>query len=275
MKRIIRVFPKRRNMTPDDGMVFIGEPQLMMPEADEVHVSCAFTWEKAKAERLAEAWRQYYPIVKLGGPAYGNITHDFVPGRYIKQGVTFTSRGCNNNCPWCLVPEREGKLYEFPDFAAGDNIQDNNLFQCSSAHLDKVFAMLKTQKAATFSGGDAREITDDLAERLRSIKIKQLFLASDTEGAIKPLRRAIVRLNGLSKDKIRCYVLIGHNGETIPEAETRLKTVYEAGCLPYAMLYQAPTDKETKWPKEWTRFARIWQRPAAIKAIMKAVNNAD
>lgn len=267
---IIRVFPKRRSMTPDDSMVFIGEPGLFRPYAKEVHVSCSFTWEKKQSEHLVEAWRQYYPIVKLGGPAYGNITHNFLHGRYIKEGVTFTSRGCNNKCPWCFVPEREGKIYEIPDFVAGDNIQDNNLLQCSNSHLDKVFSMLKTQCGVTFGGGlDAKLLKDDIAERLRSIKIKQIFLASDTEGAIKPLRRAINRLNGLTKDKIRCYVLIGYNGETIPQAEIRLKNVFEAGCLPYAMLYQDQTEHYKSWSKEWTQFSRLWQRPAAIKAIMK------
>ena len=280
--KIIRVFPERTSMTPDDDMAFIGVkykgrkriPQLVMPnrfpDADEVHISCAFTWQKQLSEQLAELWREHYPVVKIGGPAYGNIAHDFMPGVYLKTGVTFTTKGCNKKCPWCLVPEREGKLYEFPEFESGYNIQDNNLLQASSAHLDKVFAMLQTQKASTFGGGlDTTLLTDRIADRLRSIKIKQLFLAADTDGAIKPLRKAIQRLSGLPRDKIRCYVLIGHNGETIEHAEERLRTVYEAGCLPYAMLYQPPIDKKTIWPLEWTRFARLWQRPAAIKGMMK------
>ncbi len=271
------MFPTRTNLTPADDMVFYGDPPMMRPDADEVHVSCTFTWDKAKAERLKLAWGQYYPIVAIGGPAFGHISHDFQPGMYLKEGVTFTTRGCNNNCPWCLVPGREGKLYQYPSFPAGFTIQDNNLLQSDSAHLDKVFAMLKTQPPALFSGGiDARLVSDDFVTRLRSIRINQLFLAADTDGALKPLQRAIACLKGLPRDKIRCYVLIGFKDETIEHAENRLKEVFLSGCLPYAMLYQAPSEKKIDWSIQWKRFARMWQRPAGMKVIMKKnLSHAD
>jgi hypothetical protein len=282
LMKIIRVFPTRTSLTPSDGLsysgkrnpkggwFFHGTPPLDLPEADEVHISCSFTWDKPEAEMLYEAWGQYYPVVKIGGPAYGNITHNFKAGMYLKEGVTFTTRGCNNDCPWCLVREREGKLYEFSDFSAGNLIQDNNLLQASNTHLDKVFSMLKTQRAIEFTGGlDARLITDDVADRLRSIRIEQLFLASDTDGALRPLQKAIKKLHGISNNKIRAYVLIGFNNETMEHAEGRLIDVFNSGCLPYAMLYQPPTDKKVIWPYEWRNFARTWQRPAAMKAYMK------
>ncbi len=268
--KIIRVFPTCTNLTPVDSLAFYGDPPMMRPSADEVHVSVTFTWDKMKAERLVKAWGQYYPIVKSGGPAYGCISHDFQPGMYLKQGVTFTTRGCNNQCPWCFVPEREGKLYQFDTFPDGFIIQDNNLLQSDSTHLDKVFDMLKTQPPALFSGGiDARLVSDDFANRLKSIRINQLFLAADTDGALKPLQNSIAKLRGLPRDKIRCYVLIGFNNETMEHAENRLKDVFNSGCLPYAMLYQAPTGKKTDWPIEWRHFARIWQRPAGMKTIIK------
>lgn len=280
--KIIRVFPSRTNMTPVDDMAcsgkrkptkgwyFHGSPPLDLPKADEVHISCTFTWDKPEAEDLFKAWSQYYPVVKIGGPAYGHVSTDFQPGQFVKQGVTFTTRGCNNNCPWCLVRSREGRFVEVDNFPAGHIVQDNNLLQASPAHLDKVFDMLKTQPPAVLSGGlEAARVTDDIADRLCSIKINQLFLAADTSGALKPLQKALYKLNGISKDKIRAYVLIGFNGETIEQAETRLKEVFLSGCLPYAMLYQPPTETRLVWPIEWRQFARIWQRPAAMKAVMK------
>ena len=70
------------------------------------------------------------------------------------EGVTFTTRGCNKKCPWCLVPKREGRLAEIQDFPEGYIIQDNNLIQSGRDHMLKVFAMLDRQKrAAVFSGG--------------------------------------------------------------------------------------------------------------------------
>ena len=38
-------------------------------EADEVHISVAFTYDKMFADHLAEQWKHVAPV-KLGGPAY-------------------------------------------------------------------------------------------------------------------------------------------------------------------------------------------------------------
>ena len=97
--QILRVFPRRTSFTPMDDMAFVGEPPMIRPEADEVHVDCTFIWDKPKAERLVQAWKEYYPIVKLGGCAYDDPCNGFQSGMYIRQGITFTSRGCNNQCP--------------------------------------------------------------------------------------------------------------------------------------------------------------------------------
>lgn len=42
-KRIIRVFPRRTNATPDDELVRVRETPSLFDEADEVHISVAFT----------------------------------------------------------------------------------------------------------------------------------------------------------------------------------------------------------------------------------------
>lgn len=143
--KILRVFPRRTSHTPKDDLVFIGDPPLERPDADEVHVSCTFTWDKQKAERLQKAWAQYYPMVKLGGPAYDAPGNGFTPGMYLKHGITTTSRGCNNNCPWCLVPKREGKIRLLP-ITEGNILQDNNILQCPQSHIDAVWDMLSHQR---------------------------------------------------------------------------------------------------------------------------------
>lgn len=50
--KILRVFPRKTNMTPTDDMVAFDEPGLFRPEADEVHISTVFTWDIPKAEYL-------------------------------------------------------------------------------------------------------------------------------------------------------------------------------------------------------------------------------
>ena len=53
--KIIRVFPRKTSMTPIDELVRINETPDLLDEADEVHVSCLFSYEKSRAEELATA----------------------------------------------------------------------------------------------------------------------------------------------------------------------------------------------------------------------------
>jgi len=265
--KIIRVFPRRTSYTPKDNLVFIGEPPLERLEADEVHVSVTFTWDKPHGERLAETWAQYYPNIQLGGPAYNSPALDFVLGRYVKTGVVFTSRGCEHHCPWCLVPLREGPLHLLP-IQPGWVIQDNSFLQTPHEHQKNVFDMLRSQKKAVeFPGGlETRLIDSWIVAQLKTLRLSQIFLAADSVGALKPLEQA-VKLLALPRRKVRCYVLIGFNEEGISQAEERLRMVWEAGALPFAQLFQPP-DKYIKWPYEWRQLARTWSRPAAMFALM-------
>jgi len=47
--KIVRVFPRRTTATPTDEMAFVGDPPppAFRPEADEVHISCTFTWDRS------------------------------------------------------------------------------------------------------------------------------------------------------------------------------------------------------------------------------------
>lgn len=272
MEKIIRVFPRKTNMTPDDSYAFIGYPpfDLWRPDADEVHISVTFTWDIQRAQELVDAWGQYYERVFIGGPAWVGGADSFCPGFYIKNGVTFMTRGCNNHCPWCLVPEREGKLKELAEFAPGHIIQDNNLLQASRSHLSNVFAMLRSQgRAVTFAGGmDSGLITDEIAEDLRSLKIYQLFLSADCDAALTSLKRAVTKLSFLPRQRLRCYVLLGYNGESMTKALERLEQVWEIGCIPFAQLYQ-PADHYIEYDSAWRDFCRMWSRPAIMMTSMK------
>ena len=93
--KIARVFPRLTRATPEDELCFFGPPPMLtLPEIDEVHVSCVFTYDREKAEELAYQWEVVGAPVKIGGPAYDDPAEgDFVPGRYLKKGYVITSRG--------------------------------------------------------------------------------------------------------------------------------------------------------------------------------------
>lgn len=262
---IIRVFPERTSYTPTDGYAFVGDPPLWLPEADEVHVSCTFSWDKPEAERLAEAWQHIAPV-KLGGPAYGEAGGDFTPGRYVKTGVTFTSRGCVRRCPFCLVPEREGPI-RLLLLVPGYVIQDNNFLACPADHRQQVYAMLRQQpRAAVFAGGiDARLVTPQIAAEFASIRIDSIFLACDSEAAIPALERAAGLLSFLGRRKLRCYVLVGYGDDTPERAAERLERCWQAGVLPFAQFYRpADSGQRFDYPRQWRTLVRTWSRPAAM-----------
>jgi hypothetical protein len=62
MTRVIRVFPRRTNATPIDDLAAVGRGPELFDEADEVHISVAFTWDKPAAERLAKEWEHVAPV---------------------------------------------------------------------------------------------------------------------------------------------------------------------------------------------------------------------
>lgn len=271
--RIARVFPRKTNMTPTDPDAYIGMPGLYTPEYDEIHISVTFTWDLPRAEILAENWDRF-GRVRVGGPALNDKGGDFEPGRFLRPGVTITSRGCPNRCKFCFVPGREGKIRELP-IRPGNTIQDNNLLACSDSHIQKVFQMLRSQRQVEFAGGlEASRVTDAIVDELSALKIRQIWLAFDRPSAETALVRAVEKLRRVfSRDKIRCYVLIGGEGDTIPAAESRLEKAWDIGTLPYAMRYQKATvtnkEKYLSTDPAWAKLKHIWSRPAITKKINK------
>ena len=270
--RVIRVFPRRTAATPDDALAFTSPPPKEVPEANEIHISTAFTYDIPKAETLAEAWAKTGLPVSIGGPAFNQPGGDFVPGLYLKHGYVITSRGCNRRCWFCSVPAREGgKLRELP-ITSGHNVLDDNLLACSEKHIRGVFTMLKQQtKRPVFTGGlEAALLQPWHVELLREVKAARMYFAYDTPDDYEPLVQAgrLLRDGGITKASHRatCYVLIGYPGDTMDAADTRIRAAWEAGFVPYAMLYRDDTGAVDA---DWSRFQRAWVRPEIVLSRLK------
>lgn len=266
---IARVFPTKTSLSPRDKDAFFGPPNDDTPTYDEVHISVTFTWDIPKIEWLRKEWSSR-GLVSVGGPALDDFGGDFVGGKYLREGVTITSRGCPGNCSFCFIPKREGGIRELP-IVPGNIIQDNNLLACSDTHLRKVFDMLQSQKRIDFSGGlEAARINEGIVDELRRLKIYQIWTAFDRPETKRATEKAITLLRShFNRNKIRCYVLIGYDGDTIVDAEKRLKWVWDLGALPFAMLYHPHT--------EWKKLQRTWTRPAAMATAIKTnyTNSAE
>ena len=274
MSKILRIFPCRTNATPDDMDVRINTTPTFFDEADEIHISVAFTWDIKRAEWLANQWKYVAPV-KIGGPAFNEKGSDFIPGMYMKNGYVITSRGCRNRCWFCSVPKREGyELRELP-ITNGWIITDDNLLACSEKHINGVFEMLKHQPhRPQFSGGlEAKLLTSEMANRLKELNPTSMFFAYDTPDDYDPLVQAGKYLSdaGFTKNNhiARCYVLIGYKNDSFEKAEIRLRQAWDAGFFPMAMLYR---DFIGKYNLEWKRFQREWANPYIIATKLKYKN---
>ena len=263
---VARVFPRKTKASPDDALAFFNAPGLFPPEVDEVHISVAFTYDMPRAEWLEKQWRPIAPV-KIGGPALGLPSGEFIPGMYLRGGYTITSRGCLNRCWFCSVWKREPKLIELP-IRDGWNVLDDNILACSESHIRSVFAMLKRQHhRQQFTGGlEAKLLKDWHVDLLHELKPQQMFFAYDTEDDLDPIVEASIKLRsvGFTRNNLRCYVLIGYPTDTISLAEKRLRQVLSLGMFPMAMVYRG---RDGKRGNEWIKFGRVWQRPAIIAAV--------
>lgn len=266
---MIRVFPRRTKWTPRDDLAFVGDPPLFRPLDQPVRISVTFKWDIQEAERLCRSWKRYYSDVDIGGPALGSKGGEFFSGRFLKPGITITSRGCPNRCWFCSVWERDPEVQELP-ISEGWNVVDDNILATSKDHFLSVCKMLELQKERpVFSGGlEAKRLTSWHARLLAGLKPDRLYFAYDTPDDYEPLVEAgrVMREAGIPKVRhvLMSYVLIGYPKDSFESAEARLERTVRAGFTPMAMLWR---DEQGRYRnKEWSRFQRRWARPRLIYA---------
>lgn len=248
-------------------MCFFDQPDLFVPEVDEVHVSVTFTGDKERAESLAETWKHVAPVT-IGGPAYDDPGGEFVPGRYLKKGYVITSRGCPNKCWFCSVWKRSGDVKEL-DITEGWIMQDDNILACSENHIRSVFEMLSRQtNPVRLNGMEAKLLKEWHVDLIWDLKPQQMFFAYDTDDDLEPLVNAgkMLRYANRTRSSCSCYVLIGYRGDTVNKAEKRCLQAWDAGFMPFAMLY---SDKNGKVDEDFKKFQRQWCRPPITKEVVR------
>ena len=167
------------------------------------------------------------------------------------SSLGFLTRGCIRNCPWCIVPKKEGSLHEVDDIervAAGRKeivLLDNNFLAA-----DKEFVREQLEKAVRLrlkldfnQGLDARLVTPENARLLTACRwIRYIRFSCDTVAMIEPIRRAVslIRENGFKRE-IFCYMLV----QDIADAEIRLHALVDLNVIPFAQPYRGFTADST------------------------------
>jgi len=177
--------------------------------------------------------------------------------------IGFTTRGCPNSCPWCVVPMKEGSVKPYRDWreiARQDTkkivLMDNNILACDYG-IEQLRSLIGSGYSIDINQGmDARLVDAAVANMLSSLRwIKYIRFACDTSAAIEPLINAARLLNerGVSPSRIFVYFLV----RDIPDAMARVKALRGLGCITlYAQAYCELTNSGKPISKEASYFAQ-------------------
>lgn len=184
-------------------------------------------------------------------------------------GLLFTTRGCPNRCPYCMVPkmERECKIIrswknniegtDRKDFV----VFDNNILAFPEFHFSEVVRELnKNKKRVLFDNGfDCRLVTDNNAKELASLKyfrngFRIAFDRMGDDGFYQTAMEKVIAAGLKVKGNSFSYVLYNFD-DTPQEAYYRAQECWKYGSNPYLMEYRPLNSlkKSVFVGKYWTR----------------------
>lgn len=159
----------------------------------------------------------------------------------------FLTRGCPRGCDFCIVGAKEGKcakkvadLREFWNGQKNIVLLDANMFACKDWKELSV-QLIESGAWVDFSQGcDIRIMTEEKAEYIARMKIKQVHFAWDRyedKEKIIPQFEKFKAFTKWGKEKLGVYVLCNFN-TTFEQDLERIYTLRDMGYSPYAMLYE-------------------------------------
>ena len=195
-------------------------------------------FDKDNHKNLPDGVEHIYPDYSL----YPEYTKDTAYG--------FLTRGCCNNCSFCIVSKKEGlcshKVADLSEFWRGQkNIKllDPNLLACRE-HLELLQQLADSKAKVDFTQGlDARFINEQNLEILKQINISMLHFAFD----FMRFEKQIIKGLSLAKEKLQIsdrnaivYVLTNYD-TTIEEDLYRIQKIREIGFSPDVRIYRKET----------------------------------
>lgn len=183
----------------------------------------------------------------------------------------FLTRGCPRGCDFCIVEKKEGryskKVADLSEFWRGQKnivLLDPNMFACPDwRELSQ--QLINSGAWIDFSQGcDIRLMTEEKAEHIKRMKIKQIHFAWDKyedREMIVPKFDEFKRITEWDKRKLGVYVLTNFNTTHEQDLE-RIYTLRELGYWPYVMIYEKeklPRGHITRKLQRWVNMRAIFE----------------
>lgn len=192
----------------------------------------------------------------------------------------FLTRGCCNNCGYCIVSPKEGrcsvKVADLAEFWQGQkNIKllDPNLLACRD-RAELIQQLIDSRAWVDFTQGlDARFITEEIAEMLQQIKLKRVHFAFDNihhaDQIVKGLRM-FKRISQIPDNRCIVYILTNYDTDFSQDIE-RIRLVRECGCLPDVRIYRKETaPRITRDLQRWCNNRRLYHRTSFANYVPRA-----
>lgn len=193
----------------------------------------------------------------------------------------FLTRGCCNNCDFCIVSKKEGmcshKVADLSEFWRGQKeikLLDANILACKD-RKELLQQLIDSKAYIDFTQGlDARFITPEIAELIKQCKVKMYHFAFDfmkNEKAIIKGLKTFVKIVNPPKEKCYVYVLTNYN-TTFAEDMKRIELIRECGLDPDIRIYRKPTAPQiTKDLQRWCNNRIIYRsQPDFLKYIPRS-----
>ena len=243
------------------------QPRFGDPSWDVVAGSLIFE----RTRPLAEAAREIYPSIELGGtgwdfeggvqirntvlpPEVEAMRPDYSDYPKLRASVGFTQRGCRLKCSFCVVPRKEGAIAEvgtLADVWRGEGhpkdviLLDNDFFGQPSWPARIAEAREGGYRICWIQGINARLLSPKVAAAIASVryyddqfKRPRLYTAWDGRKDERVLFRGLDALKraGVAPNRVMVYMLIGHEpGEAHEDRDYRRAKLRAFGCRPYPM----------------------------------------
>lgn len=229
-------------------------------------------YDKGKDKDLPYEVEHIYPDYSL----YPDMTKDTAYG--------FLSRGCPRGCNFCHVESKEGKrshkvadLSEFWDGQKNIVLSDPNIL--AAKEWKELLQQLIDSKAyVDFNQGiDIRLMTEEKAEMLSKIKIKELYFAWDRyqdKEQIIPKFKTFREKTKISQHRLVVFVLCNFD-TTMEQDLKRIYTLCDLGYWPYVMLYDKeniPKGSNLLKLQRWVNNRFIFAKTKTFEEYLNGVN---